>query len=163
MREFNSALWYSQSLRNYSCLQSRMKTFCNQLWACAYWQKWKNENWNEISWLLLSLHCPTGSGKVLKKEFCSFPSQLFWVSVCKKRHLRIFLNTLCACHQRSFLLWKKRASLVWKCTFARNSVLIRLPWSTFLGQCHTEIIGWQPYVQHLKSIPLICNSAYNFG
>lgn len=63
----------------------------------------------------------------------------------------MFLNALCDCHQRSFLLWKKRESLVPECAFARNPVLIRLPWSDFLGGCHAEVVGRQPCVQHSRN------------
>lgn len=48
-----------------------------------------------------------------------------------------------------------------KMYFARNSVLIRLPWSVFLGGCHSEVVGWQPCVQHSQnkvfSLNLQCN------
>lgn len=119
-------------LRHHRCLQRRIKTFCSKLWAFPYWQKWKKKKKKRTK--MKSAGCYStftvhlDPGEVLK-----------WVPQFSFRALRVSLKkrkgtwecsqvlSLCKCHQRSFLLWKKRESLVSKCAFARSPVLIRLP------------------------------------
>lgn len=78
----------------------------------------------------------------------------------KKAPENVLKCSLCLPSKEFSTLEKEREPCL-KMYFARNSVLIRLPWSAFLGGCHAEVVGWQPCVQHSQnkvfSLNLQCN------
>lgn len=88
----------------------------------------------------------------------SFLSLIF--QFAKKAPENVLKCSLCLPSKEFSTLEKERKPCL-KTYFARNSVLIRLPWSAFLGSCHAEVVGWQPCVQHSQnkvfSLNLQCN------
>lgn len=153
MREFNSALWYSLSLKHYSCLQSRIKTLCNKL------QAWKKR---ELKWNQLAVKQPALSNwirrSVERRPAIFLPSSLSLIFSLQKKHL--LKCSLCLPSKGGCYFGKREWAL------SQNVLLPGiLSWLGCLGA-----LSWVGAmlklldVSHayntlkIKSIPLICSS-----